>query len=77
MKAPQAANTPDQKLRAVSDDSEGEDKETEDARMAVAGQFYMGSPNTSPHSQGPSISSEAFLFLKNLFRRRPRDKSRS
>lgn len=77
MKASQAANSPDKKRSNGSDEPYGEDKETEDARMAVASQFYMGSPNTSPHSQGPSISSEAFLFLKNLFRRRPRDKSRT
>lgn len=75
MKAHQSSSAPDKKLRIVSGDSNGEDKDNEDARMAVARQFYMGSPNTSPHSQGPSISSEAFLFLKNLFRRRPRNKS--
>lgn len=74
MKITQPAKAPHKNPRTV--DTDGQDKDTEDARMAIAGQFYLGAPNTSPHSQGPSINSEAFLFLKSIFRRRPRDKSR-
>lgn len=42
----------------------------EDEKLEVAQRFYMGSTATSPHSLGPSINSEAFMFLKKFFRKR-------
>ncbi len=47
-----------------------ESEPMEDEKLQIVQKFYMGSAATSPHAILPSINSEAFMFLKSIFRRK-------
>ncbi len=47
-----------------------ESEPLEDQKLEIVQKFYMGSSATSPHTLLPSINSEAFMFLKSIFRRK-------
>jgi hypothetical protein len=59
----------DRGLRVIKQE-EYENKEMEDAKTEVVQRYYMGSTATSPHSLGPAIHSEAFMFIKKFFHRK-------
>ena len=53
---------------ANPNDIKNEDEMTEEAKMAIAETFYMGGAS-SPRSLGPSVSTEGFMLIRNIFRK--------
>jgi hypothetical protein len=60
-------NTGKKKSGEMPDEENNEDEMSDEAKRNISESFYMGGSTASPRSLGPSVSTEGFMLIKEIF----------